>query len=604
MQEIIGIVTFDKDSFEMIKNLQKNNDLSIRILTINNFSNIKTEVSKDYKTLINYKIEENTKVIEYIYKNLTGIDKIFCITNYSDYNNAIAYELNKALKEINPNVQILTINLKEVNHLNLIEAINNSNPLSKEDYKYFMVKKVIDRVSGLLFSKIFSKFMNKKIVGSNSTTNLFVILYKNRFKNKNKKIRITEIKEMGEEIYLIKNMRKSDIISNVLKLYPSIEINEILNKINKYYYGIKNKNKINQYLSFEFSDERKEELKKIYQKYEIKFKDREDISEDEMFAINYEKIPRGTDYEKFIYQVILIKTFLYFMDLKVNKEILIYNDNSKFKYRSVDLPEDFLEYLKNNFNIEKWQIDLIINENLKIKYISYFKDSFNILKILNDIKLLKYININENNIEYYINKLNQNGLIKKINNDIIFTPKAKKLYETLEEENLLKLFSNEKNKELYEKIYTEMKKSDELYNMVNDYLKEVSPLTNILNMTTQNQIKKLKSLNNVPEEAFKDKNLANKIISENYQDKEPTKKQINYAEKIAENIETKLPEECYKSAKSINQWIFDNKLKQVRKPSESMILLAKKLSKEYKLKLPKEILKDYNKTQEFISKLI
>jgi hypothetical protein len=234
----------------------------------------------------------------------------------------------------------------------------------------------------------------------------------------------------------------------------------------------------------------------------------------------------------------------------------------------------------------------------------FFNNSYSIIDLLYDIDGYKNIFINENNLEYYIHKLNQNGLIKIINTDIIFTEKSNLLYKTLKENNILNIFTEEFRENLYNNIYSNMKKSTELYSMINEYLKDIKPLTNLLNSTTVNQIKKLKSMKNVPEEAFKNKETAMKFISDSIDDRLPTEEQIKYAKYISDNTGIKIEENILTSAKDLGKWIYDNKMKIVKEPTEDMKKLAKKLSKEFNLKLDKETLKDYVKTQEFIKKLI
>jgi hypothetical protein len=604
MNEIIGLVTFDSDSFAMIKELNKSSDISFRILTINNFTKINTTMSQDLERLEKYEILDNVSVKEYIYKNLSGINKIYCITNYSEYNNSIAYELFKAMKEIDKNVQVLAINLKEVTLSALKIAMDNSLPLDKESHKYFMVKKIIDKLSGTIFTRILSKFMNRTIIGSNSSTNLFIKMYENRFKEKNTKIKIINLEESVETHYLnIKNMSKSDIIINMLKLYPSLEINEVIDQINKYYYGIRKDNTFIPYLCYGIP--KLEKIKKIYKEYGLIFKDRtSDIEDSFMFANVFEHIPRGTANDKFLYQIIVIKTLLYFMDVPVKKEKLFYSGGQIYDYYSTIFEEDFLEFLDSTFGIEHWHIDLVLNKNLKIKNKMFFNNSYSIIDLLYDIDGYKNIFINENNLEYYIHKLNQNGLIKIINTDIIFTEKSNLLYKTLKENNILNIFTEEFRENLYNNIYSNMKKSTELYSMINEYLKDIKPLTNLLNSTTVNQIKKLKSMKNVPEEAFKNKETAMKFISDSIDDRLPTEEQIKYAKYISDNTGIKIEENILTSAKDLGKWIYDNKMKIVKEPTEDMKKLAKKLSKEFNLKLDKETLKDYVKTQEFIKKLI
>jgi len=460
-----------------------------------------------------------------------------------------------------------------------------------------------------------------KVSLSHSSLNFFVYLY-NIKKNIKKDLDLPYQKSdvIGEETLTIDSIKLHEIIANILKIYPALEIGEVLEELKKYYYGVEvnniNNKKFTNYISYSLNETELSEIKNILNSLDIEYIDRTEelkkLNLGNLFAINFNELPETEEFYKMIYKSLIVYTLFYFAKIPVIKEKVIYNDGKKESiFYSTYFNEKTIDFFIDKFELENWEVNTILNKHLKVKNIKYLKNSVNLIKILYNIDYYNSIGINLFNIDYYIKKLQENGLIKSVNNEIIFTKKSVNLYETLSKLDLLDILNHSFNEKLYEELISEINNSDkEILDILNIYLDKINLFLELNNLPSKKQIEALKTLRNdnldlnIPKEAFTNKILASEIISNNIKEKTPTDKQIELAKDISKKLKIKIDKDTMSSHSKLSQWIFENKKKIKRKPSKKMVELALKLAKDFNIKVDDDILEDFTKTQNFIKKIV
>lgn len=605
-QEVIGIVAFDNLSFNALKELNKHSNLSFKIITIHNFIKINLDFW-DVNNIKDIEIYRNTKTLEYLYSKLEGVDKVFCITNENLTNKALAIEVKRALTKLNKTVSVLSINLSNVNIENLKESLRNPFALDLNDLYKFVRYKSIDIVTGIMIPKLTKNVMGEKIEASRVLTPFFIYIYK-QYLNKNITSNTTYnlqkiIVDNNIEKIMLNEKEMTPLYSfgKIINIQKNFEITKYLQVISNYYWGNKIKNKYIPLVSFNINEETKLKIKDILEKYGMSFIDRE-TNNNQIFLINFDNLPNNKGVNKLIYQILLIKTLLYFTEVKYNKEKLEYNNGKSLIYKNLILNNEFLSYLNNYFSVEKWLIDTVFNETPKYKKIKEKKDEIDLNYIINNEDILNEIGVYDYNLNYYLNKINDNGLFVLFNNKIIFNDKSIKYYNLLEKDFKF-LMENKLNKEV-NNLVSKINNKDDMNKYVKQFIINFHKLTYLLDKPTLKQINKLNTYIDVPEEAYLFKDKAKEYISSMTEDTLPSQKQISYSKEICDKLKIEVPEDIISSKKKLNKWIFAQKKKIILKPTTGMINFAIKLSKEYRVNISDGVLDNFFETKKFISSLI
>lgn len=77
----------------------------------------------------------------------------------------------------------------------------------------------------------------------------------------------------------------------------------------------------------------------------MSFIDRE-TNNNQIFLINFDNLANNKGVNKLIYQILLIKTLLYFTEVKYNKEKLEYNNGKSLIYKNLILNNEFFILFK------------------------------------------------------------------------------------------------------------------------------------------------------------------------------------------------------------------------------------------------------------------
>lgn len=614
LKETIGLITFDNNSFLALKNLNKKSDLSFRILTISDFVKINIDF-KEIGETGKVKSYINNKNLEYIYSQLEGIDKIFCITNNNINNERMSYRIKKYLKKINKNVEVLNITLNNITIDNLKESLKNTFPI-KEEYFYRNVRlKSINILSGSILSRILTGHYGRKIKASRISIPFLSYLIKLQDEKKNKYEQKRTINTDIKEIISEKEKRKDyklfekkltmlEHINDLLKISPDMKIKKLKEHINKFYWGIEIKKDFHNLTSYGLTNEEKIIIKNILEKYNIKYVNR-DINQNQIFINNFKYLIKNkkSKLDRLIYKILLIKTFLYFSEFSVYNELLIYKNKHSRNYYKNDLPKEFCDFLAKEFEIEEWMIDLVLNDKLKVKKLIIRQKSLTLLEITKNQKELNELGINTFNIEYYLDHLKNNGFVKVFNNEVTLTSKRYEIYKVLQKDFKF-LINNDINKQINININS-IKDKETMYKFIKSFHNNLNKFVFLLDKPTLKQIKYLESFSDVPKEAFENKIEATKFIDSKIPDKIPSEKQIEYANKLADQLDVKdeLTEDILNSSKKISQWIYLSRKKITIPATEKMIKYAKDLSDSYKAPLDEKIFNDFFKTRNYIQSL-